>query len=67
MEHFFNIFKSKLSSLLETAKPDQQKTFGILLNQEQFNNDLSIKKEDVKQKAEKLKEKIRKIEHNKID
>ena len=67
MEHFFNIFKSKLSSLLETAKPDQQKTFGILLNQEQFNNDLSIKKEDVKQKAEKLKEKMRKIEHNKID
>ena len=63
-EPIFDIFKSKLSSLLEIAKPDQEKALDILLNQEQFNNDLSIKQEELKKKMSELKEKIRKIEPN---
>ena len=63
-EPIFDIFKSKLSSLLEASNPDQEKALDILLNQDQFNNELDSKQEALKQKMEELKEKTKKLESN---
>ena len=63
-EPIFDIFKSKLSSLLETTNPDQEKALDILINQEQFNKELDIKREALSEKMEELKEKIKVIESN---
>ena len=63
-EPIFDIFKSKLSSLLETNHPDQEKALDILLNQEQFDKDINTKQSSMKQKLQELKEKMSKIESN---
>ena len=63
-EPIFDIFKSKLSSLLETNHPDQEKALDILLNQDQFDKDINTKQSSIKQKLQELKEKMSKIESN---
>ena len=61
-EPIFDIFKSKLSSLLELSYPDQEKAIDILLNKDQFEKELNEKQEVLKQKMKELKEKMEKIE-----
>ena len=61
-EPIFDIFKSKLSSLLETSNPDQEKAIDILLNKDQFEKELNEKQEALKLKMQELKEKMEKIE-----
>ena len=63
-EPIFDIFKSKLSLLLETSNPDQEKALDILLNQDEFNKEINTKQETLKQKMEELKEKMKKLEPN---
>ena len=61
-EPIFDVFKSKLSSLLENSNPDQEKALDILLNQDQFNEDLNQKQKNLKEKIDELKEKIKQLE-----
>ena len=61
-EPIFDVFKSKLFSVLEISNQDQEKALDILLNQDKFNNELNMKQEELKKKMEELKEKISKLE-----
>ena len=63
-EPIFDVFKSKLSSLLETTNPDQEKALDILLNKDQFDEELNVKQKALNEKMEELKEKMHKLEPN---
>ena len=60
-EPIFDISKYKLSSTVESTNPDQEKAIDILLNTEQFNNEISIKQNIIKEKIKELKEKSRNL------
>ena len=60
-EPIFDISKYKLSSTLENTNPDQEKAIDILLNTEQFNNEINIKQNIVKEKIKELKEKSKNL------
>ena len=61
-EPIFDINKSKLSSVLEVLNPDQEKALDILLNAEQFNNEINDKKKSLEENLLKLEEKKKKLE-----
>ena len=60
-EPIFDIYKYKLSSILETTNPDQEKAIDILLNSDQFNNELNVKKNMIKEKMNQIKEKSKSL------
>ena len=60
-EPIFDIYKNKLSSVLEATNPDQEKAIDILLNSEQFNNELNVKRNLIKEKMKEIKEKSKSL------
>ncbi len=60
-EPIFDIFKSKLSSVLEITNPDLEKAVNILNNTEQFNNEINIKQDILKEKIKEIKEKAKSL------
>ena len=60
-EPIFDVYKNKLSSKLETTNPDQEKAIEILLNSDQFDNEMEIKENIIKEKMKELNEKSKKL------
>ena len=60
-EPIFDIYKNKLFSKLETVNPDQQKAIDILLNSEQYNNEITIKENAIEEKIKEINEKSKKL------
>ena len=57
----YNGDENKLSSVLEATNPDQEKAIDILLNSEQFNNELNVKRNLIKEKMKEIKEKSKSL------
>jgi hypothetical protein len=56
-EPIFDSCKYKLSSVLEITNPDLEKAVNILTETEQFNNEITSKKDILKEKINEIKEK----------
>ena len=60
-EPIFDVFKNKLSSILGITNPDQEKGIEILMNAEQFNNEIAIKQNILNEKIKEIKEKTKNL------